>query len=78
MRPRIKTNKICSSKNYKESKKVYARALERWHEEHKEEIEVISASISVKRTKYISVFGKLIPVSEEELKVHETLITWNT
>lgn len=77
MRPRIKSNRICSSHNYEESRKIYARSLERWHEEHKEEVEIISASIVIKKTRYISVFGKLVPVTEQELELHETLVTWS-
>lgn len=77
MRPRIKSNRICSSHNYEESKKIHARSLKRWHEEHKEEVEIISASIVIKKKKFVSVFGKLVPVTEQELKIHETLVTWS-
>ena len=77
MKPRIKSNRICSSHNYEESRKIYARSLERWHKENEKEVEIISASISVKRTKYISVFGKLVPVTEQELELHNTLIKWS-
>ena len=42
---------------------------------HIEVITEISSTLVIKEQKYIRVFGKLIPVSEEELRIHNTLIS---
>lgn len=68
MRKRFKMSRIASSDNYELSRKIH---LQRFHEEN---IEVISSTLVIKEQKYIRVFGKLIPVSEEELRIHNTLI----
>lgn len=75
MRPRFNRNRIASSDNYEASKKIHAEYLKEQHDKNIKEVEVISASIVIKRQKYISVFGKLIPVSESELTLHSTLIS---
>lgn len=73
MRKRFKMSRIASSDNYELSRKIHAMYLQRFHEEN---IEVITAStLVIKEQKYIRVFGKLIPVSEEELRIHNTLIS---
>lgn len=75
MRKRIKKVPIASSKNYEESKKSYAKFLREWHEENIKEVEIISASIIVKKKKFVRVFDELIPISETELTIHSTLIS---
>lgn len=70
MRKRFKMSRIASSDNYELSRKIHAMYLQRFHEEN---IEVIT--LVIKEQKYIRVFGKLIPVSEEELRIHNTLIS---
>ena len=75
MRKRINRNCLASSENYEASKKIHSDFLKEQHEKNVKEVEVISASIIVKRQKYISVFGKLISVSESELTLHSTLIS---
>lgn len=75
MRKRINRNCLASSENYEASKKIHADFLKEQHEKNVKEVEIISASIIVKRQKYISVFGKLIPVSESEIALHSTLIS---
>lgn len=72
MRKRFKMSRIASSDNYELSRKIHAMCLQRFHEEN---IEVISSTLVIKGQKYIRVFGKLIPVSEEELRIHDTLIS---
>lgn len=72
MRKRFKMSRIASSDNYELSRKTHAMYLQRFHEEN---IEVISSTLVIKEQKYIRVFGKLIPVSEEELRIHNTLIS---
>lgn len=74
MRKRFKMSRIASSDNYELSRKIHAMYLQRFHEEN---IEVITEiyTLVIKEQKYIRVFGKLIPVSEEELRIHNTLIS---
>lgn len=74
MRKRIKRNCLASSENYEASRKVHSEFLKEWHEENIKEVEVISASIVIKRQKFVSVFGKLIPISEADLSIHSTLV----
>lgn len=69
MRKRFKLNRLASSDNYETSKKLHQEYLKDWHNAN---IEMITAII--KRQKYVRIFGKLIPISEEELRVHNTLI----
>lgn len=74
MRKRHKINMIVSSDNYQLSRKIHAQYLKDWHEENIEIVREISATLTIKETKYVRIFGKLIPVSEEECKLHNTLV----
>ncbi len=69
MRKRFKTNRLASSDNYEVARKLHLENLKEWHYANIEEVTTI-----VKRQKYIKVFGKLIPISDAELQVHNTLI----
>lgn len=69
MRKRFKTCMICSSERYESSHKQHLDFLQ---EEHKNNL-VIIEEIVAKRTIYVSVMGKLIPITEEEYKKHSTL-----
>lgn len=72
MRKRFKASRIASSDNYELSRRIHSQYLKRWH------IEVITTtSLVIKEQKYIRVFGELIPISEEELRAHSTLIIEN-
>lgn len=71
MRKRFKMSRIASSDNYELSRKIHAMYLQRFQEV----ITEISSTLVIKEQKYIRVFGKLIPVSEEELRIHNTLIS---
>lgn len=73
MRKRFKMSRIASSDNYELSR--HAMYLQRFHEENIEVITEISSTLVIKEQKYIRVFGKLIPISEEELRIHNTLIS---
>lgn len=75
MRKRFKMSRIASSDNYELSRKIHAMCLQRFHEENIEVITEILSTLVIKEQKYIRVFGKLIPVSEEELRIHNTLIS---
>lgn len=74
MRKRFKAARIASSDNYKLSRRIHSQHLKRWHNAN---IEVITTSLVIKEQKYIRVFGELIPISEEELRIHNTLIVEN-
>ena len=75
MRKRI--NRVClaSSENYEASRRLHTEYIQEQYEKNVKEVEIISASIVIKKQKYVSVFGKLIPVSETELMLHSTLIS---
>lgn len=73
MRKRIKKVPIASSENYLKSREDRANFIRDWHNDHIVEIETLT--VSLKRQKFVKVFGKLIPVSEVELSSHLTLIT---
>lgn len=75
MRKRFKAARIASSDNYELSRRIHSQYLKRWHNAN---IEVITEiSLVIKEQKYIRVFGELIPISEEELRTHSTLIIEN-
>lgn len=74
MRKRFKITRITSSDNYKLSKKIHSQYLKEWHNTNIEVITEITTSLVIKEQKYIRVFGELIPISEEELRAHGTLI----
>lgn len=75
MRKRFKASRIASSDNYELSRRIHSQYLKRWHNAN---IEVITEiSLVIKEQKYIRVFGELIPISEEELRAHSTLIIEN-
>lgn len=70
MRKRFKASRIASSDNYELSRRIHSQYLE--------DIEVITEiSLVIKEQKYVRVFGELIPISEEELRTHSTLIVEN-
>ena len=63
-RYRVNPNAICSSKNYKQSKKLHMNMLKRNHEVFMEM--VIKEEIVIKRQAYIKVFGNLIAITSGE------------
>lgn len=78
MRKRFKAAKIASSDNYELSRRTHSQYLKRWHNANIEVITEITTSLVIKeQKKYIRVFGELIPISEEELRIHNTLIVEN-
>lgn len=74
MRKRFKAARIASSDNYELSRRIHSQYLKRWHNAN---ITEITTSLVIKEQKYIRVFGELIPISEEELRIHNTLIVEN-
>lgn len=67
-RKRFNRVAICCSDIYLASKRAHKRYINEYHSAN---IEVLN-KITI-RQKYISVFGKLIPVTETEIKIHNTL-----
>ena len=63
-RHRVNPNAICSSKNYRQSKKLHMNMLKRNHEVFMEM--VIKGEIVIKRQAYIKVFGNLIAITPSE------------
>lgn len=72
-RYRINTNAICSSKNYKQSKKLHMDMLKRNHEVFMEM--VIKGEIVVKKQAYIKVFGNLMAITPSEITRFEKEMT---
>ena len=74
-RYRVNPNAICSSKNYKQSKKLHMNTLKRNHEVFMEM--VIKEEIVIKRQAYIKVFGNLIAItSSEAARFEKEMIIW--
>ena len=72
-RYRVNPNAICSSKNYKQSKKLHMNMLKRNHEVFMEM--VTKGEIVIKRQAYIKVFGNLITITPGEVARFEREIT---
>lgn len=72
-RYRVNPNAICSSKNYKQSKKLHMNMLKRNHEVFMEM--VIKEEIVIKRRAYIKVFGNLIAITSGEVARFEKEMT---
>lgn len=64
-RHRINPNAICSSENYRQSKKLHMDMLKRNHEVFMEM--VIKEEIVIRRQAYIKVFGNLIAITPSEV-----------
>lgn len=69
MRQRFKINRICSSDNYELSKKTHQKELKDNH--NKLQSMIIKEKITIKRTAYIKVFGKFIPLESSEIPLYE-------
>ena len=72
-RYRVNPNAICSSKNYKQSKKLHMDMLKRNHEVFMEL--VIQEDIVIKRQAYIKVFGNQIAITPSEVVRFEKEMT---
>ena len=72
-RNKINPNAVCSSKNYKQSKKLHMDMLKRNHEVFMEM--VIKEEIVIKRQAYIKVFGNLITITSDEVARFEKEMT---
>ena len=63
MRQRINRQRLCSSENYEVSRKLHIEYIKEFHKEHIVEIEKY---ILEEKRYYVSVFGKLVEISETE------------
>ena len=72
-RRRVNPNAICSSENYKQSKKLHMDMLKRNHEVFMEM--VIKEEIVIKRQAYIKVFGNLMAITSSEAARFEKKMT---
>ena len=72
-RRRVNPNAICSSKNYKQSKKLHMDMLKRNHEVFMEM--VIKEEIVIRKQAYIKVFGNLIAITPSEVARFEKEMT---
>ena len=72
-RYRVNPNAVCSSKNYKQSKKLHMNMLKRNHEVFMEM--VVKEEIVIKRQAYIKVFGNLIAITPGEVAKFEKEMT---
>ena len=72
-RRRVNPNAVCSSKNYKQSKKLHMDMLKRNHEVFMEM--VIKGEIVIKKQAYIKVFGNLMAITPSEVERFEKEMT---
>jgi hypothetical protein len=72
MKRKFKTNRICSSDNYKLSVKVSKYYIERAHIENTLLVEEIMSRETVS-IQYVRVFGNIIPITLTEVEEHSTL-----
>lgn len=74
-RKRFSLNRICSSENYTESKKIHNNFIRLNHQNN--EVELIHIEATFKKLPYVRCFDKLIQISEEEAKMLTTCtIIW--
>ena len=72
-RHRINTNAICSSENYKQSRKLHMDMLKRNHEVFMQMVS--KEEIVIKRQAYIKVFDKLMAITPSEVTRFEKEMT---
>lgn len=72
-RYKVNPNAICSSKNYKQSKKLHIDTLKRNHKAFMEM--VVKEEIVVKRQAYVKVLGNLVAITPSEVTRFEKEMT---
>ena len=75
-RNRFNTSRVCSSDNYALSKRAHTNELAKNHSRLQEML--IKEEIVLKKTAYIKVFGRFIPLDSTEIPLYEgkTTIIW--
>lgn len=72
-RYRINPNAICSSENYRQSKKLHMDMLKKNHKVFMEM--VIKEEVVIKKQAYIKVFGNLVAINPSEVTRFEKEMT---
>lgn len=72
-RYRINPNTVCSSKNYKQSKRLHMDMLKRNHKALMEM--VVKEEVVIKRQAYVKVFGNLVAITPSEVTRFEKEMT---
>lgn len=67
---KFKRQRICNSENIEQSMIAHIKFIREFHEKNKEIIENLTIELP-----YIRVFGKLIPISKEEVVKYEKIYT---
>lgn len=80
-RKRFNANRICSSDNYEQSRKVHFRTLEENHRNNESLFKSINISIKIDikviQAPYVMVFGQLISITREEaVKIAKELVIY--
>lgn len=80
-RKRFNRNRVASSENYEQSKKIHRQVLEENHRKYGEYLKnlVIDVIIDIKviRTPHVLVFGEFMPITREEAsKLQNINIHW--
>lgn len=75
-RKRFNTSRLCSSENYEVSHRAHKQELVMAHSRLQEMI--VKEEIVLKKTAYIKVFGKFVPLTSVEIPLYEgkTEIIW--
>ena len=68
-RTRFNTSRVCSSDNYALSQRIHHNELAKNHSRLQEML--IKEEIVLKKTAYIKVFGRLIPLTSVEIPLYE-------
>lgn len=64
---RFNTSRICSSDNYKLSKEIHKEYIIEQHYKNHVIVEQITSTTCIKKKAYVRCFGKLMPVTQEEI-----------
>lgn len=75
-RTRFNTSRVCSSDNYALSQRIHYNELAKNHSRLQEML--VKEEIVLKKTAYIKVFGRLVPLTSVEIPLYEgkTEIIW--
>lgn len=75
-RKRFNTSRLCSSENYEISRRAHKQELVMAHSQLQQML--IKEEIVVKKTAYIKVFGRFVPLTSVEIPLYEgkTEIIW--
>lgn len=75
-RKRFNTARVCTSENYEISHRAYKQELVMAHSQLQQML--IKEEIVVKKTAYIKVFGRFVPLTSVEIPLYEgkTEIIW--